>query len=279
MPACAVGDTCAETVTPENPKPGCGADSAHPMTNGRLTETGSLSIGLSAVVLCAAGALGANNWNSAPDKTTVRLVRVVACIQRGLLAVQHREIRLPRPHPRPILLRHHAADLRHVSQIVYDPCRQQLPQRDRPKLGMLAHQVELARAELHGPELDKVRFAQHLEASKQLRHRETLTYLEVARSVERFEASILPLSHDDPSTHDPIGLLGMDEVTDHVEGAPGIGPFVGRGPLRREARKHGMQHTRGACEDQDGFLKIEVQRGHPYGEMTWPVSVPSTLRT
>src|SRR5437764_15458497 len=98
MPAFAVGDTCAETVTPENPKPGCGADSAHPMTNGRLTETGSLSIGLSAVVLCAAGALGATNWNSAPDKTTVRLVRVVACIDRRHIAMKQRSARLPRHH-------------------------------------------------------------------------------------------------------------------------------------------------------------------------------------
>src|SRR5205823_2087008 len=228
MPAFAVGDTCAETVTPENPKPGCGADSAHPMTNGRLTETGSLSIGLSAVVLCAAGALGANNWNSAPDKTTVRLVRVVACIQRGLLAVQHREIRLPRPHPRPILLRHHAADLRHVSQIVYYPRRQQLPQRNRPKVGMLTHQVELHGADLHGPEFAKARLAQHLEASEQLSHCATLIHLEVARSVERLETSIVSLGQDDPSTHDPIGLFRIDEVTYDVEGAPGIGAFVGR---------------------------------------------------
>src|SRR5437660_6499574 len=146
MPAFAVGDTRAERVTPENPKPGCGADSAHPMTNGRLAETGSLSTGPSAVVFCAAaGALGANSWKSTPDTTTVRLVSEVAFIQPGFLPVQHREIRLPRPHGSAILLRHHTADLRHVSQIVDHPRRQQLPQRNRSKLGMLTHQVELPR--------------------------------------------------------------------------------------------------------------------------------------
>src|SRR6266513_5606653 len=107
------------------------------------------------------------------------------------LSVEHREIRLPRPHGNAILLRHHTSDLRYVSQIVDHPRRQQLPQLNRSKVGMLTHQVELPRAELHGPEFGKVRLAQHLEASEQLRQRATLSHLEVARSVERFETSIL----------------------------------------------------------------------------------------
>src|SRR5205823_10853579 len=137
---------------------------------------------------------------------------------------KHGQVHVPRSHRFPVLLRHHAADLRHVSQIVHDPGCQQLPEGYRPKVGMLTRQLELLRAELHAPEFDEIVLAQHLEASQQLCGGATLIQLEVSRSVERLETPTVPLRQDDPGTHDPIGFFGVDEVTYYVEWAPGIGP-------------------------------------------------------
>src|SRR6185437_7550673 len=67
---------------------------------------------------------------------------LVTCVS-GWPAVQHRKVGAPWPHGVAVLFSHHTSDLSNVSEIVYDPCRQQLSERDRPEPRMLALQPEL----------------------------------------------------------------------------------------------------------------------------------------
>jgi len=52
----------------------------------------------------------------------------------------------------------------------------------------------------------------------------------VPKAVERREPADRALLQDDPRSRDPVGLFAIDQVTDDVEGAPGVAALVRAGP-------------------------------------------------
>jgi hypothetical protein len=66
---------------------------------------------------------------------------LIRCRTSGL---HHPQIPPPRPHRFLILFRHHPADLVLVREVVRHPSGQQLPERHRPELGVLALKLQLS---------------------------------------------------------------------------------------------------------------------------------------
>jgi PAS domain S-box-containing protein len=137
-------------------------------------------------------------------------------------------------HPRPdlvaILLGHHAGDLRDVPEIVYHPAREQVPQGDAAEARMVAGEVELGIAQAPGAEQLEVRVTQFGEFGQQRFQGAAHVAAAVAEAIVRLEARVGAASQDDAGAGDPVGFLAVYEMTDHVEGAEGIGPFGAPGP-------------------------------------------------
>src|SRR5262252_7707725 len=82
-------------------------------------------------------------------------------------AIHDGEIRAPRADGVAVLLGHHARGLRDVAEVVADPGREQLTERDRSEFRMLAGQRELRAGQLPAGERAEVAGAQLFEFVEQ----------------------------------------------------------------------------------------------------------------
>src|ERR671918_744869 len=87
---------------------------------------------------------------------TSRKSRDAASGPRGHVIGEHWHERHPWADVAGVLFRHHSRGLRDMSEVVYHPRRQQLPQRDGAQTGMFPEKIELAIGELPGAEQREV---------------------------------------------------------------------------------------------------------------------------
>src|SRR3954447_26834493 len=98
-------------------------------------------------------------------------------------SVQDRQVSLPRAHRCSILLRHHTSDLRQVTQVVRDPCREELLQRDAAERRMLAAQLELCRRQVERAQVSHVLRPQPAELGKKFIQPATLVTADMDKAV------------------------------------------------------------------------------------------------
>lgn len=143
---------------------------------------------------------------------------------------------------------HHARDLRNVAKVVDNPRREKLTKRDWPKLGVLAGQIELIVRQLPRTQGFQTTNAQTLKVVKEFRKRPSSTLAKLSETVEGRKGAIVTLVQDDLRARNPVGPFGNDEMTNDVEGAPGLRSLCGVQPLNREARQHRSERGRRSLE-------------------------------
>src|SRR6478752_1002589 len=107
-----------------------------------------------------------------------------------ILSGQDGQVRTPRPDRVTVLLRHHTSDLRDVSQVVDDPCRQQLPEHDHSELRVLPRECEFGVGQSPASERREVRCTQPRKLVEEVVERFTLTLPKWREAVERHETDV-----------------------------------------------------------------------------------------
>ena len=113
-----------------------------------------------------------------------------------------------------------------MPQVVRDPRSQELAQRNRPELRMLALERELSLRQIPAAQSCKILLAQSCEFVEEIGHALPRAFTNLGEPVVRFEAAIGTLSEDDSSTWDPIGALSVNQVPDDVKRTERIWTFV-----------------------------------------------------
>src|SRR5437773_3347557 len=160
----------------------------------------------------------------------------------------------------PILLRHHTRGLSQVSQVVYHPGREQLPQCHAPQARVLAGEVELPRGELPGAEQLQVRGAQPGELGEQRLQGAAFVTRSVAEAIVRLEADVRSPREDDACARYPIGLLAVDQMSHHIERTERVGTFSAPGPGLVHAVEQRLERGGRASQYVDGEVEIEIHR-------------------
>src|SRR3989442_7680919 len=119
--------------------------------------------------------------------------------RRGVnhLAREDREIGLPRPHGRRVLLGHHARDLCDVAEVVNDPRCEQLRERHLAQLGMPAAQGQLLPGQVPAPQRRDTFGTQLAKSIQQSLERPARESPALCESVERLKRLRFPLGEDD----------------------------------------------------------------------------------
>ena len=149
----------------------------------------------------------------------------------------------------PVLLGHHPGDLGEVPQVVHDPGRQELAQRDTTQARVFPREIELSRGQLPGPEQIEVRGTQLSEFGEQGCEGAAYVARPVAESIVRLEAKVGSFRKHDAGARNPVGLFTVNQMPDHIEGAEGVGTLRASGPRlpqtveeRAERRGRASQH-------------------------------------
>src|SRR5690349_20941089 len=98
--------------------------------------------------------------------------------------LQDWQVLLPRADRGGVLPAHHAQNLRDVTEVVRDPRRQQLAERDAAEFGMPTAKAQPLRRDLQLGERRKARFAQAGEFINQLIERFALRLFKLCEAVE-----------------------------------------------------------------------------------------------
>src|SRR5690349_24885033 len=114
-----------------------------------------------------------------------------------------------------------------MAEVMSDPRREELAQRDRPEGRMLARERELFGRDRHRAQLGEALLTERVELGEEVVERLPLALGELGETVELLEPPIRSLRHDDARPRDPVGALAMAEVPDVVVRAPGVGALGG----------------------------------------------------
>jgi hypothetical protein len=146
---------------------------------------------------------------------------------------------------------HHARDLRNVAKVVDNPRREKLTKRDWPKLGVLARQIELIVRQLPRTQGFQITNAQTLKVVNELRERPASTLAKLSETVEGRKGATVTLVQNDLRARNPVGPFGNDEMTNDVEGTPGLRSLCRVQPLGWEARQHRAECEGRSLEHRD----------------------------
>src|ERR1041385_6048739 len=203
-------------------------------------------------------------WACPPDRCATTWSRrarwgsfcFVAGIHAALLiAREHGQVRLPRPHRDGVLLRHHPCDLADVPQVVHDPGREQLRQRHAAQLGVRAAQRQLLRRQVPAAQRLEPLSPQLGEAVEQPLERPSGKPAALREPVERLERLRLSLTQDDLRAGDPVRLFTVDQMAHYVLRAPRIGALGRIEPHGGEAAQHGPKRRGSAGQDLDAGIE------------------------
>ena len=162
-----------------------------------------------------------------------------------------------------------------MPQVVRDPRGQQLPQRDRAELGVLALERELDLGQPPPGERGQVVRAQPSKLVEQLGERLSLTLAELGEAVVGREAPVRALREDELRARDPICALAVDEMTHDDVRTPRVRALGRVGPRRGERGQHRAQRARRALEDCSTLLEVELHRLSPIRNCGAPASTPA----
>jgi len=198
-----------------------------------------------------------------PDRTT-RAGRQAMAWRVVPVALKDTQINAPRTDRVPILVRQHPRDLVEMGQIMTGPGRQQLRQRDGAERGMRSAPIEICRSEVQAAQCCQIVRSHTRELVEQLVQRcAAPPVVQVPLAIERLEGTALPDGHDHRDARHPVGSLGVNQVGDDVERAPGRGAFVGQRHTVGEAAQQRVERRRGPRQQGEG-----VGQDHgPHGTM------------
>ena len=161
--------------------------------------------------------------------------------QKGYIR-QHTSVRLPESQPCvPLMTRRYARhgptssrvlprqrsrDLDDMIEVVRDPGREELAQRNRSELRMASRPVEIGVCHAQCCQLTHIVAAQCRELVEQAVERASSRYFELGKAIELVERPALAVVEDDARARHPVGELAVDQVADDVEGAPRLAAFV-----------------------------------------------------
>src|SRR5688500_7766261 len=209
---------------------------------------------------------GATTWAPAgPKPKALRRATVSAAADliilgpRRLVVGQDRKKRNPGPNFLTVLLRHHPRDLGNVTEVVHHPGGQQLTQRHRPQHGVLARQDQLRRGELPRLKQRQIGTSEPGKLAQQRIQGAVGVAGQVPEAVVGLEQRGAA-GQDQSGPRDPVGLLPIDEVTDVVEGAEGVGTLPAPDPGLGSALQQHLQGRRGTAEYINRLLEIEIHR-------------------
>jgi hypothetical protein len=155
----------------------------------------------------------------------------------------------PRAHSLSILTGHHLGDLSDMVQIVCDPRRQQLAQRDDPKLRMNAFPPHVRGRKMEGLKVSDIPRAQLGEFRQEIPKGLASALLKLRRMIECVKRHGSTLLEDPPRPRHPICPFAVYQMADHVICAPGVGSIIRVGPLPG-------QTPRSAARIRGVFLRI-----------------------
>ena len=113
-----------------------------------------------------------------------------------------------------------------VREVMGGPGGEELAERNRTEIGVAAAAVEVAGFQLHGAKSGKAFRANGGKFVEQLRQRFALRFFVLPFAIERLESLRFAVLQDHGGAGNPVGMLGMDEVADDIEGGPGAFAFV-----------------------------------------------------
>jgi len=166
----------------------------------------------------------------------------------------------PRSDCLAVLVRHAPRDLVMVSQVVRRPGGEQLAERDRAENRMGAATVKCRGGEIESAQGREVLAPETRELVEQLVERLPGARPLLREAIVAIERTRLAVLEDDAGARDPVGLLAVDQVPDHVEGAERLRPFGAARPCVGQAAQHRVERRGGALEHGGRCVQRKLHR-------------------
>jgi hypothetical protein len=140
-----------------------------------------------------------------------------------------------------VLVGQEAGELMKVGEVVDSPGGEKLAESYRAECGVASAAVEIGWLEIQSAKLREAVGADGGKVVEKLRQRFALRFFVLAFAIERLEGLRFAVLKDHGGSRNPVGVLGMDEVANDVEGGPGAGAFGGEGPGIGEIADEGVE--------------------------------------
>jgi hypothetical protein len=151
-------------------------------------------------------------------------------------------------------------DLRNVSEIVDDPCCQQMAQGNSTQVGMLAREGELFVGKLQGMQSNKTLPPQRRELIEQLLDGFVLNQWAEGESVKAIKSTGVLMLKDSFRTRHPVGSLAVREMPYDIGGAEGFGRLPAVQPHIGFSAKHCIEDIRRGGQDFACLIELEFHR-------------------
>ena len=183
------------------------------------------------------------------------------------MALEDAEEDAPGAHGLAVLVGHEARKLMEVSEVVRGPGGEKLAEPDGAEIGMAAAAVEVAGLDVQRAELGEACGSDGGEFIEELRQGFALRFFVLSLAVEGLEGLRLAVMQDHCGAGNPVGVFGMDEVADDVEGGPGVGAFVGVSPGFGKVAEERVESGGSAGEQGNGLVESGWHVGAPVARL------------
>ena len=154
---------------------------------------------------------------------------------------------------------HHARDLYDVIEIVRHPCCEQLGKRDLAKCGMFSRARKIGRPQVQFGKLSQAVGTQGAKRVEEFCERLPPRSLKLRETIEGRERNVLTVCEQVTNSRDPVGALTLDQMSDDVERAPGIGSLGAGDPGIGKIPQKAVENIGRSAQHGNSGLKIEVQ--------------------
>src|ERR1041384_354470 len=132
-------------------------------------------------------------------------------------------------------------------QIVHDPRREELAERNLTKRGVNASSLQIPYVDQRAKRLD-IRSPYRREASQEIIERPAFETSESRLSIDGIENTIRAVLEDDPRPIDPVAFFDVGEVPDDLIRRPRVRPLVARRPVLGQIREDRPKRIRSFAE-------------------------------
>ena len=189
---------------------------------------------------------------------------------------KNRKIRRPGTDFRHVASRHHAIDLVQVVQVVHRPRSEKLAQCHDAKGRVRACEIQLRASQSQASQIPEVARAKIRKFTQQINDHLPLAVSELCEAIEGRERDGGSVLENDVHARHPIGLFGVDEVSDAIERTPVFRIILAVNPRLRQVSELVVQDFRRAPKNRDAFGK-EKDIGPRVTAFRAPVSAGGTI--
>ena len=136
------------------------------------------------------------------------------------------------------------------------PGGEQLRKSDNAERGMASLELEIFRLKIQTAKGAEIFGAQAGEFVQQLRKRLTLAGLRLCPAIKWFKSVSVAELEDHASAGHPVGAFTVYQVSDNVEGSPGVFAFIAESPGFGQIAQKGVKSSGSACEKGDAVLQV-----------------------